>query len=266
MKSLASFLIVLFFCTTTSIISAQTSQHRDIGAVAVAGSAANSGTSGFTITASGSDIWGTADEFHYVYVSLTGDIEMVTRVTGVQFTDGWAKAGLMARETLDASSRNVMVFLTPQNLSGFQWRAVTGGSTSYYDGGSAGSPYWLKLVRSGNTFSGYRSADGVNWTLIGSTTIALPSTLYIGLAVTSHHDGTLCTANFDNVTQSSGGGGGGGVGPVPAAPTNLAAGPSRTNEIFLTWTDNATNETSYRVERSTDGVDFQPAATVSANG
>src|SRR5213083_602528 len=167
MKPSSLLLPIIVFLTSglISVADAQvvSSQDRDIGAVAVAGSASNNGTGGFTVTASGADIWGTADEFHYVYVSLTGDMEMVTRVTGVQFTDGWAKAGLMARETLDANSRNLMVFLTPQNLSGFQWRAATGGSSSYYDGGSAGLPYWLKLVRSGNTFSGYRAADGVNW-------------------------------------------------------------------------------------------------------
>src|SRR5438552_13429182 len=70
------------------------SQDRDIGAVAVAGSASNNGTGAFTVTASGADIWGTADEFHYVYFSIAGDIELVARVTGEEFTDGCANAGL----------------------------------------------------------------------------------------------------------------------------------------------------------------------------
>src|SRR5437773_12511423 len=59
------------------------SQDRGIGAVAVAGSASNNGSGGFTVTAYGADIWGTADEFHYVYFSLTGDSDVVARVTGV---------------------------------------------------------------------------------------------------------------------------------------------------------------------------------------
>src|SRR6185436_7355270 len=117
--------------TSVAIGASQfTSQNRDIGAVAVAGSAtSDNGT--FTIEASGEDIWGTADEFHYVYVQLSGDMQIIARVTGVKFTDGWAKAGLMARETLDANSRNFMVFVTPQNLSGIQWRGATGGNTDY---------------------------------------------------------------------------------------------------------------------------------------
>jgi hypothetical protein len=36
--------------------------------------------------------------------------------------------------------------------------------------------------------------------LIGSQTITMGSNVYIGLAVTSHNDGTLCTAVFDNIT------------------------------------------------------------------
>src|SRR3954471_19709494 len=103
--------VVLFSIVgVTSLADAQTvnSQDRDIGAVAVAGSASNNGNGGFTVTGSGADIWGTADEFHYVYFSINGDMELVARVTGVDFTDGWAKAGLMARENLNANSRNVM--------------------------------------------------------------------------------------------------------------------------------------------------------------
>src|SRR5207302_9178528 len=147
----------------------------------------------------------------------------------------------VGRQSLDANARNFMVLVTPQDLSGIQWRSTTGGNSDYLGGGTVAVPQWIKLARSGNTFSGYRSADGVNWALIGSTTIALPSTLYVGLAVTSHHDGTLCTATFDNVTHVSGGGGGGTSG-VPAAPSGLTARPVSSDEILLSWTDNATNE------------------------
>ena len=56
--------------------------------------------------------------------------------------------------------------------------------------------------RSGNTFTAYRSADGTNWTTITSSTIAMNASVYIGLAVTSHKDGTVCTAQFDNISLS----------------------------------------------------------------
>ena len=68
-------------------------------------------------------------------------------------------------------------------------------------GWSAALPYWVKLVRSGNTFSSYASSDGSHWTQIGSSqTLAMTATVYIGLAANSGSNSTLATATFDNVT------------------------------------------------------------------
>ena len=61
----------------------------------------------------------------------------------------------------------------------------------------------MRLVRAGDTFNGYASADGLSWTSLGQTTINMASQVFIGLAVTSHNNGTLSTALFDNVTVSS---------------------------------------------------------------
>ena len=55
------------------------------------------------------------------------------------------------------------------------------------------------LVRSGNTFTGYRSADGVIWMQQGVATNFMLSTVYAGLAVTSHNTASLCAATFDGV-------------------------------------------------------------------
>lgn len=52
---------------------------------------------------------------------------------------------------------------------------------------------------------------------------------------------------------------------VPAAPSNLTANAVSTSQINLAWTDNANNETGFRVERSTDGANFTEIITVGAN-
>ena len=62
----------------------------------------------YTLTASGADIWGTADQFHFAYKTLTGAGSIVARVQSVQNTNGWAKAGVMIRETLDAGSKHAL--------------------------------------------------------------------------------------------------------------------------------------------------------------
>jgi len=52
---------------------------------------------------------------------------------------------------------------------------------------------------------------------------------------------------------------------APAAPTNLAATAAGDTRINLTWTDNANNESGFRIERSLDGSSYGPRATVGAN-
>ena len=46
----------------------------------------------------------------------------------------------------------------------------------------------------------YRSTNGTTWSLVGSDTISMASTVYVGLAVTSHNPGARATATFTNVT------------------------------------------------------------------
>jgi hypothetical protein len=178
-------------------------QDQDIGSVAAAGSA-TSANSNWTIVGSGADIWDTSDGFHYVYQSLSGNGQIVARVTSITNTNAWAKAGVMIRETLTGGSEHAMMIITPGQGTDFQYRASTNGSstsaTTNGTGSSIAVPYWVKLTRVGNTFTGYHSPDGSTWTQIGSASITMATSAYIGLAVTSHNDGTLCTANFDNIS------------------------------------------------------------------
>ncbi|HRE50457.1 MAG TPA: PA14 domain-containing protein [Flavitalea sp.] len=52
---------------------------------------------------------------------------------------------------------------------------------------------------------------------------------------------------------------------TPVAPSQLAATASANNSVSLSWNDNASNETNYRVYRSTDNISFELIATLSAN-
>ncbi len=172
--------------------------HSDVGSVAAPGSATfSNGT--FTVVGSGADIWSTSDEFHYVYQTLEGDGEIVGRVTNITNTNSWAKAGLMIRETLAANARHASIFITPSQGVAFQRRTGVG-SNSSHTGTSGSVPVWLKLSRSGNTLTGYKSTDGSNWQQVGVISVALNSLVYVGLAVTAHQDGALNTATFGQVS------------------------------------------------------------------
>jgi uncharacterized repeat protein (TIGR03806 family) len=171
---------------------------QDIGSVGVAGSATYSlGT--FTVTGSGADIWDTADAFRFVHQPVSGDLQLVARVVSLQNTDPWAKAGVMIRETLAAGSRHAFMAITPGNGAAFQRRTSTGGTSTHTAGAAVAAPYWVRLVRSGSTLTGYQSSDGINWQVVGSASIAMSSSVRVGLAVTSHNNSLLATATFQNV-------------------------------------------------------------------
>jgi alpha-L-fucosidase len=176
---------------------------EDVGAVGATGSFGLT-NSIFTIQGSGADIWNSADGFRYVFQALTGDCSLTARVLNLQNTAGWAKAGVMIRETLDASSQYVINFMSPANGTALQQRSGTGSSAAGVTGNTGlAAPYWLRLVRTNDTFTAFISADGTNWIQSGTTTVAMNANVYIGLAVCSHVDGTLCQAQFDNVTFSN---------------------------------------------------------------
>jgi hypothetical protein len=176
-------------------------QHQDIGSVAAAGSATSS-TCDWSIIGSGVDIWDTADEFHYVYQHLSGDGQIVARVVSMTNTNAWAKAGVMIRETLTAGSKHAMMVVTPGSGNALQRRTSTSGNSTTTAGSTVTAPYWVKLTRVGNTLTGFESANGSSWTQVGSDTVSMAADVYIGLCVTSHNDGTLCTAVFDNISIS----------------------------------------------------------------
>jgi len=164
----------------------------------------------YTITAAGEDIWNEADQFHYAFKQLTGVGSITVKIENVENTNVWAKAGAMIRETLDADSRFVGVFITPVNGCSFQARTNTGtaaisDSTVWTDEQrSVTAPYWVKLERDvTGSFRGYFSEDGVNWqTMIWKPNVSMGSNVYIGLALTSHDVALTCEAVFSGVNTT----------------------------------------------------------------
>jgi hypothetical protein len=175
----------------------------DVGAPTPAGNQSfdpNTGT--WTINAAGADITGTSDQFRYVSQPLTGDGSVTAHVTSQANTSTGAKAGPMFRVSADPAAPEYSVLVSPGQGIKVQIRKTQGGNTTKLANPAGTTPAYLKITRSGNTFTAYTSADGVTWTLIpGSTaTLTLGSSLLAGLAVTSHHDGVLGAVTMDTVT------------------------------------------------------------------
>jgi hypothetical protein len=134
-----------------------------------------------------------------------GDGALVARVVSERDTNTFAKAGLMIRNADSASSpgaetkADVILDIKPDGGLEFMSRSQTGGDTTYLGGGGSHAfPIWLKLVRSGDTITGYFSDDGVNWSPVASTTVTIQFP-WFGLAVTSHDPSQLNSAVFDHV-------------------------------------------------------------------
>src|SRR5262249_12930168 len=188
---------------------------QDIGNVGLPGSATFDGLGTYSVNGSGSDIWDVADSFQFVYKPLSGDGSIEARVVSEQNTDFWAKAGVMIRESTAANARNAFTLETP-NTNGvdhnepvFQWRPDTGGGTNDSDAHvthEPPAPIWLRLVRQGNSFSGFWALDVSNgmshgpWNQLGSTVIVnMGTNALAGLAVTAHNNGTINHSVFDHV-------------------------------------------------------------------
>src|SRR5205823_6128557 len=153
-----------------------------------------------------------ADSFHYVYQPLSGDGEIVARIVDIAQTDFWAKGGVMIRESLDAGARNAFMLETPPGHDEpvFQWRTDSGGFTSDSDNHIAvvaPAPVWLRVVRSGNSFTGYYALDKGGsgkkhggWIQMGPTDeLDMAPNVYVGLALTPHNNGSLNTPPFTRV-------------------------------------------------------------------
>ncbi len=166
-----------------------------------------------TIGGGGADIWGTADEFRFAFKNLNNDGSIVARIDSLGNSDPWAKAGLMIRESLDPGAKNAMAYVTADGRVGWQFRLLVAGTSdsTRSDPGTITLPHWLRLTRTGSTIQAEHSSDGTTWepmievanpTEPTARDLTMGSTVYIGLAVTSHNANVMTTAEFSNISTT----------------------------------------------------------------
>jgi regulation of enolase protein 1 (concanavalin A-like superfamily) len=174
----------------------------DIGSPVVAGCVTSSGTT-ITVAGAGTDIGGTADEFHFAYMPASGDLDIRVKVASLENVDPSAKAGIMIRESLQDDARHAFLFVSPGNGIGFERRVKQGRMAAQTDAGSMTTPVWVRLVRRGKTISAYTSDTGAKWTLVASSMVNMNASVYVGLAVTSHVPNKTATATFEDPNLGS---------------------------------------------------------------
>jgi DNA-directed RNA polymerase subunit RPC12/RpoP len=227
-------------------------QSGDIGDASPAGSA-QPVKRVFTITGSGADIWHQTDAFHFVFQPLNGDGALATEILEVQNTHEWAKAGVMIRESTNANAAFALASIRADGQAQFVWRKTTQTeAASSALAGGAGYPKWVKITRSGNSYSAYFKANAADdWQRIGpAQTIGMTPNTQAGLVVCSHNAGTLCQAQFAGITfaaeQKKQ--------PPPAAPQPVA--PRANDANWKLNLNAATNFPAATAAGRVHGLDF----------
>jgi beta-glucanase (GH16 family) len=190
----------------------------DVGSPTYHGRTYASSSGLMNVTGCGAGIGGTSDQFQYVYVPLNGDGTIIARVANEVGTNSTSPlspagaanagtlAGVMIRNSLSGNDAYALMALEPvigSTAGGNVYSARTtsgGAATKTVVGNSQSVPSWVKLVKSGTTFTGYSSPDGTTWTQNGTSTITMGSSTYIGLIVTANAAANYATAQFDNIS------------------------------------------------------------------
>ncbi len=154
----------------------------------------------------GKDIWGTADQFHFVWQSLPANSSVSTHITSLRHTDDLTKAGVMLRTNTDADALYYGAFITPHKGITVRYRTIKGLNAQIVTANSDFQlPMYLRVARWNNIFTTYVSTNGVTWNPLGGSSVPMDvkGPMLGGLAVTSHNIDTLSLATFDSFGTST---------------------------------------------------------------
>ena len=158
----------------------------------------------WTVTGGGADIWGPSDQFHFVSNTVSGNCSLTAKIESIG--DGnahdWAKAGLMIRADESVGSPHASISISHCGAIEFIRRVAIGQDSTSDKIHNVALPIWVRITRKGNDFTAAYSQDGKEWTNIGmQMTVPMKQSALAGMAVTSHNDGTPCTAVFSRYTM-----------------------------------------------------------------
>jgi hypothetical protein len=166
----------------------------------------------FGIRGAGADLYSSTDAYSSIYLkgAVGAASTIQTEVTSQQNMAGFAKAGILVRNSISGSGstpEGVILFESPSGGIQLEW-AKSGGNfinaVTPANGTIADTvPVWLRLVRSGSTYTGYYSTDDSTWTLVGSATLGGQAAGQdAGMFVTSHASGSPGTVYFNGFAVS----------------------------------------------------------------
>ncbi len=174
----------------------------DVGAPPLKGAAEFDASTGqYKITGSGTDIWGKADQFHYVWREMSGNFSVTAMAQFLTEGIGHRKAVIMLRKSLETDSPFLQLAIHGDGTPSIQFRNTKGDNTNTVDFPIEGPGTWhLILVREGATITVSIAKDGTPLRELGHTTNQLGSPLLVGLGVSSHSQQATNTVLFSDVS------------------------------------------------------------------
>ena len=157
----------------------------------------------FTITATGTDVGGSSDEFGFVYQRIAGDADIIARIDALDAKGGYATAGVMIRKSLAADSAHGSRCVAPHR-SACGAAARRRRNTMSASGPGVDAPVWLRATRNGPQVSSFYSFDGTSWTPLATDLIAFNEAAYVGIGVSSRSSSSLATAVVSHVSVAGG--------------------------------------------------------------
>ncbi len=156
---------------------------------------------GFELFGGGLDIWGTKDQFRFLYQPVEGDFELTTQVISLEDLGTYCKAGLMVRSSLDPASPVALVSAFPSADLQFAVRERKGGDMVGNTAVASEFPVVLKITRKGQEIIAEVKIRGGNWKEVGRTNaLTLPNLVYAGVIALSHDNGELVKASYTNLS------------------------------------------------------------------
>ena len=174
----------------------------DVGAPPLKGAAEFDPSTGqYRITGSGTDIWGAADQFHYVWRRMSGDFTVTATAAFLTAGNDHRKGSIMLRQSLDADSPFLHLVIHGNGMPGLQFRKTKGADVNTVDLPIEGpGAFTLKLARLGTAITAWVAKDGAPLRQIGTTQNGLGSPVLVGLAVASHTQTAVNTILWTGVS------------------------------------------------------------------
>jgi len=175
--------------------------HGDVGTVLHPGSVEyDAAQKTYRITASGENIWGTADAFHFVWKKVSGDVSLTAEVAFATTTgEPHKKAVLMVRQSLDGDAAYADAAVHAVGLTSLQSREEKGAATHEVQA-NVTAPKRVRITKAGAYFYMSVAAEGEELHLAGgSMKVALKDPFYVGIGLSAHNKDATETALFRNV-------------------------------------------------------------------